>query len=159
MQTFFVASILGLIFLAEPSKLQLMEEAIDRVLMTSCVGYEKGQGLDGKLSDITITYTGMTTIDARQDSLVYYVYGNYTFSKYSYVRTPNILTGGTTGQAYTTSGSTTYVAKMKSVLDEYRVQEIVVVNKPDKFDFITMQFDSLKLASDWIYPSVRYHKK
>lgn len=151
---------LGLIvlslLLAQPSKLQLMEEAVDRVLMTHGVAYEKGNKLEGKLADITISYTGNTTIDASQDSTNFYVYGSYTFIKNSYVQAPNIFTGGNTGKTYNSDGSTTYIARVKSVLDDYRVQEIIVVDEPEKFDFQTSNFDSLKTVSDWIYPTQVY---
>jgi len=159
MSPFYIISLFSIAF-AQSGTLQLIEEAVDRVLMTNSMAYEKGnKELEGKLADITFTYTGTTTIDARQDSTVFYVYGSYTFAKYSYVQAPNILTGSTSGKSYNSSGSRAYVAKIKSVLDDYRVQEIVVVDKPDKFDFQTMQFDSLKVVSDWIYPAVHYHSR
>lgn len=144
------------LLLAQPSKLQLMEEAVDRVLMTHGVNYEKGDKLEGKLADVNITYTGNTTIDASQDSTNYFVYGTYTYNKNSYVQAPNIFTGGTSGKTYNSSGSTTYIARVKSVLDDYRVQEIIVIDEPDKFDFQSSNFDSLKVSSDWIYPTVVY---
>jgi hypothetical protein len=147
--------------LSQPSKLQLMEEAVDRVLLTHSIAYEKGSKLDSKLGDVTVTYTGSTTIDARQDSLVYYVYGSYTWSKYTYVQAPNVFTGGqtTTGRTHNTSGSTSYVARIKSVLDDYRVQEIVVVDKPEEFDFQAADFEVLKAGSDWIYPTLLYQPR
>jgi hypothetical protein len=147
--------------LAQPSKLQLMEEAVDRVLLTHSVAYEKGSKLDAKLGDVTVTYTGSTTIDAKQDSLVFYVYGSYTWSKYTYVQTPNLLNGGqtTTGRTHNSTGSTSYVARVKSVLDDYRVQEIVVVDKPEDFDFQTADFETLKAGSDWIYPTLLYQPR
>lgn len=158
MQTFLLTTLLTFLTVAQPSKLQLMEEAIDRVLMTNIAAYEKGKVFEAKLADVTITYTGTTSIDARQDSSIYYVYGSYTFAKYSYVQTPNVLTGTSTGRNYNTNGLRTYVARIKPVLDDYRVQEIIVINEPDKFQFEFMEYDSLKLISDWIYPTIVYYK-
>lgn len=142
--------------LAQPTKLQRMEEALDRVLMTHSVNYEKGSKLDGKLADVTVTYTGNTVIDAKQDSSFYYVYGTYTFAKYSYVQAPNPLSGGTAGRAFNSNGSRSYVARIKSVLDDYRVQDVLIVDNPEKFDFQSSVYDSLKTSSDWVYPSVVY---
>ena len=88
MQTFLLASLLVLITSSQPSKLQLMEEAVDRVLMTNSTAYERGKVFEAKLGDVTITYTGTTSIDAKQDSSVYFIYGSYTFTKYSYIQTP-----------------------------------------------------------------------
>jgi hypothetical protein len=142
--------------LAQPTKLQMMEEALDRVLMTHSVNYEKGNKLDGRLADVTITYTGNTVIDAKQDSSFFYVYGTYTFAKYSYVQAPNPINGGTTGRAFNSNSSRSYVARIKSVLDDYRVQDILVIDNPDKFDFQKSVYDSLKTSSDWVYPAVVY---
>lgn len=143
-------------FLAQSTKLQMMEEALDRVLLTHSVNYEKGNKMDGKLADVTITYTGNTVIDAKQDSLYYYVYGTYTFSKYSYVQAPNPLNGGTAGRAFNSSGSRSYVARIKSVLDDYRVQDILVIEDAENFDFQTARYDALKTQCDWVYPTVVY---
>lgn len=142
--------------LAQPTKLQMMEEALDRVLMTHSVNYEKGNKMDGKIADVTITYTGNTVIDAKQDSLYYYVYGTYTFTKYSYVQAPNPLNGGTAGRAFNSSSSRSYVARIKSVLDDYRVQEVLVIEDPDRFDFSKSVYDSLKTQCDWAYPTLVY---
>lgn len=137
----------------QPSKLQMIEEALERVLMTHSINYERSKNVESRLSDVTYTYTGNTVIDAKQDSLLYVVYGTYTYSKYSYVQAPNPINGGTTGKSFNNTGSRTYIAKVKSVLDDYRVQEILVVEEPDKFDFGTCIFDSLKAHQDWIYPT------
>lgn len=142
--------------LYQPTKLQLIEEALDRVLMTHSVNYERGNKMEGKLADVTYSYTGNTVIDARKDSLFYLVYGTYTFSKHTYVQTPNPFNGGMTGKSYNNSGSRSYVAKVKEVLDDYRVQEILVIEEPEKFDFEKAVYDSLKLTHDWIYPGAVY---
>lgn len=147
---------LGIFLLAllmQPTKLQLIEEALDRVLLTHSINYEKGSKVG--LGDVTVTYTGNTVIDARQDtdSLCYYVYGTYTYSKYTYVDAPNPMTGGRVGKSYNTTGSTSYLARVKSVLDDYRVQDIIVVAEPEKFVFADAVYDSLKTTSDWIYPN------
>jgi hypothetical protein len=158
MPPYILTSLLTLFLLAEPSKLQLIEEAIDRVLLTNIAAYEKGKIFEAKLSDVTITYTGTTSIDAKQDSSVYYVYGSYTFAKYSYIQTPNPLTGTTTGRTNNTNGLRSYIARVKPVLDDYRVQEIIIIDEPDKFQFEFMEYDSLKLTSDWIYPTLVYRR-
>lgn len=158
MQTFLLTSLLLLTTSSQPSKLQLMEEAIDRVLMTNIMAYERGKVFEAKLADVTITYTGTTSIDAKQDSSVYYVYGSYTFAKYSYIQTPNPLTGTTNGRTVNSGGSRSYVARVKPVLDDYRVQEIIVIDEPDKFQFEFMEYDTLKAVSDWIYPTIVYQK-
>lgn len=157
MKVFLLAQLAVVTLLAQPTKLQLIEEALDRVLMTHAVNYEKGQKLEGKLADITITYTGNTVIDAKQDSSFYYVYGTYTFAKYSFVQTPNPISGGTSSRSFNSTGSRSYVARIKSVLDDYRVQDILVVDEPEKFDFSACIYDSLKSTSDWVYPAVVYH--
>lgn len=159
--TFFSIVALAGMALSQPSKLQLIEEAVDRVLMTHSIAYEKGNKLEGKLADITVTYTGSTTIDAKQDSTVYYVYGSYTWAKYTYIQPPNVFADGPTipGKSNNTNGSTSYVARVKSVLDDYRVQEIVVIGNPEKFDFQSAGFDSLKTVCDWIYPTLVYQSK
>lgn len=158
MQTLLLTSLLTLLTLSQPSKLQLMEEAIDRVLMTNITAYERGKVFEAKLADVTITYTGTTSIDAKQDSSIYYVYGSYTFTKYSYIQTPNPLTGTTNVRTMNSGGSRSYIARVKPVLDDYRVQEIIVVDEPDKFQFEFMEYDTLKAASDWIYPTIVYQK-
>lgn len=142
--------------LTQPSRLQLIEEALDRVLLTHSVNYEKGDKLEGKLADITVTYTGNTVIDAKQDSTYFYVYGTYTFAKYTYVQAPNPINGGNVGKSYNSSGSRSYLARVKSVLDDYRVQDIIIVDDPEKFVFQDAVYDSLKLTSDWVYPQVVY---
>ena len=159
MQTLLLTSVLTFFALVQPSKLQLMEEAIDRVLMTNIISYERGKVFEAKLADVTITYTGTTSIDAKQDSLAYFVYGSYTFAKYSYIQTPNPLTGTTSGRTMNSNGSRSYVARVKAVLDDYRVQEIIVIDEPDKFQFEFMEYDSLKVISDWIYPTIVYQSK
>lgn len=156
MMSLLLASLFALNLQNQPSKLQLIEEALDRVLLTHSINYEKGNKLEGKLVDVTITYTGNTVIDAKQDSLYYFVYGTYTFAKYSYIQAPNPINGGTTGKSYSSNGSRSYVARIKSVLDDYRVQDIVVVDDPEKFDFQNTVYDSLKLTSDWVYPTTVY---
>lgn len=141
---------------AQQSKLQLIEEALEHVLMTHSVNYEKGNKLEGKLADVTVTYTGNTVIDASGDSSFYNVFGSYTYAKYTYVQTPNPLTGGTNSKSYNSNGSRAYMARVKSVLDDYRVQEIIVIEDPDQFDFARADFDSLKQVCDWIYPTCVY---
>lgn len=145
-----------LTLLAQPTKLQLIEEALDRVLLTHAVNYERGNKLEGRLADVSVTYTGNTVIDAKQDSTYYFVYGTYTFAKYSYVQAPNPLNGGTSSKSFSSNGSRSYVARIKSVLDDYRVQDILVVDEPDKFDFAGCIYDSLKTTADWVYPTVVY---
>lgn len=142
--------------LAQPTKLQLIEEALDRVLLTHSVNYEKGSKLEGKLADVTITYTGNTVIDAKQDSTYFYVYGTYTFAKYTYVQAPNPMNGGNVGKSYSSNGSRSYMARIKSVLDDYRVQDIIVVDDPETFVFQDAIYDSLKQQADWVYPTVVY---
>ncbi|MBK9190608.1 MAG: hypothetical protein IPM77_03390 [Crocinitomicaceae bacterium] len=156
MMSLLLASLFAVSAQYQPSKLQLIEEALDRVLLTHSINYEKGNKLEGRLADVTITYTGNTVIDAKQDSLYYFVYGTYTYAKYSYIQAPNPISGGTTGKSYSSNGSRSYVARVKSVLDDYRVQDIVVVDDPEKFDFQNSIYDSLKVYSDWVYPTAVY---
>lgn len=156
MKQILLLSVFSLYSSPQQSKLQLIEEALERVLMTHSITYERGKKIEDKLADVTYTYTGNTVIDAKQDSTYYYVYGTYTFSKYTYVRTPNPLNGGSTSRSYNNNGSRSYVARVKSVLDDYRVQDILVVDDPDKFDFQTEVYDSLKTWCDWVYPTCVY---
>jgi hypothetical protein len=142
--------------LNQPSKLQLIEEALDRVLMTHSINYERGNKLEGKIADVTLTYTGNTVIDAKEDSLFYLVYGTYTFAKYTYVQATNPITGVSNGRSYNSNGSRSYVARVKSVLDDYRVQEIIVIDDPGSFKFDSFSYDSLKQTNDWVYPTCVY---
>ena len=156
MNALLLAQLAFLSMMPQTTKLQLIEEALDRVLLTHAVNYEKGHKLDGKLADVTITYTGNTVIDVKQDSTYFYVHGSYTFAKYTYVQAPNPISGGNVNKSYNSNDSRSYVARVKSVLDDYRVQNILVVEDPENFVFQDVVYDSLKLHSDWIYPTAVY---
>lgn len=136
----------------QPSTLQLIEEQVESVLMIHCPEYEKGSKVGEHFTDITISYMGNSTIDAKKDSSFYYVFGTYTFDKYTNVN--NQIFGEFNGQSFTSSGSTSYLAKIKQVLDDFRVQEVIVIKDPAEFDFASFNFDELSKTSDMLFPEV-----
>ena len=137
---------------SQPSTLMLIEEQIEAVLMVHCVEYEIDQKAGGHLTDVNVVYTGNNTIDAVMDSGFYFVYGSYTYERFTQVN--NQMFGTLNGQSTNKAGSTSYLAKVKPVLDEYRVQEIVIVKEPSEFDFAKFNYKSLKEKNDMIFPEV-----
>ena len=141
----------------QPTTLQLIEEQLEKVIMIHCVEYEQGSGVNGGLKDVQIAYTGNNTVDAKKDSGFYYIQGTYTFDKYTNVNTQ--VFGNLPNQSYSKSSSTSYLAKVKQVLDDYRVQEIVIIEDPRKFDFASFDYESFKTTSDMLYPEVLFREK
>ncbi len=151
MKSLLIAMVVGITY-AQPSVLQLIEEQIESVIMVHCVEYEKDSKSSGQITNVNIVYTGNNTIDAVKDSGFYFVYGSYTYDKYTEVN--NQMFGNIPNQAVNKSSSTAYVAKVKEVLDEYRVQEIIIVENQSEFNFSKFNYEGLKSRSDMLYPEV-----
>lgn len=151
MKSLFIALVAGAIY-SQPSVLQLIEEQIESVIMIHCVEYEQNSKNGGQITNVNVVYTGNNTIDAVKDSGFYFVYGSYTYDKYTEVN--NQVFGNIPNQAVNKSGSTAYIAKVKEVLDEYRVQEIIIIENQAEFDFNKFNYEGLKSRSDMLYPEV-----
>lgn len=149
------------LLVAPTGKLTLMEEAIEAILIRMVSEYETNQKFQGTISNTSVVYTGNTTIDAAvdKDSTFYFVYGSYSFDKYTNVNVNlgDLPLGG--NQNFNSSGSTTYLAKLKEVFDEYRVQEIIIIDDPDNFNFDSFDFEELKSSNDLFFPEVIYREK
>ena len=155
---FLVISVFAvLLTICQPTTLQLLEEQVEYVLMSHCAEYEKGSNVGVQLRDVNITYTGNSTIDAKGDSSLYYVLGSYTYDKYTVVN--NQIFGEYNGRSFNKSGSTTYLAKVKSVLDEFRVQEIIIIDNPAKFDFANFEYEDLRARSNMLFPEVLHRSR